>query len=475
MNQIEKIVWFRRDLRLDDHDALLSALSSLSKQKTILPVFIFDPRQVSSSNQYRSAPSLSFLVESLRDLDQQLRGHNSRLFVFHGLPHTIFSQLVPQLPALRSLHCHLDCTPFSQTRDEAVQEVCQKHDIAWEGSWGELMFPPKTILTGSGTIYQKFTPFYNKAKKHSLPKPRSLPKNPSFASSRLSFSQESKPNWEEEYVPALPDDFTILHHGGRTAFLKRWNSVKELKDYNKTRNYPEESTTEWSAALKYGLVSIREALAQLERTVGLENGIARQLYFREFYYQVMVAHPRQLQTNRPGKNKAFLEKWEGYSYGKPNKKWLKAWKEGKTGFPIIDAGMRQMLHTGFMHNRVRMLCASFLNKDLGIDWRIGEQYFAEKLYDYDPTQNNAGWQSTCGMGASALDWYRVMNPWTQTKEYDPDAAYIKEWVPELHEVPIETIFNWDAAKESINQYPLPIVSHDERRQLYLAKTKQQLP
>jgi deoxyribodipyrimidine photo-lyase len=212
---------------------------------------------------------------------------------------------------------------------------------------------------------------------------------------------------------------------------------------------------------------VREALQHLQETVGLNNGIARQLYFREFYFQVMDNNPELLNSK---KNRSFLEKWENYSY-ENNSLWLNAWKEGKTGFPIIDAGIRQMLKTGFMHNRVRMLAASLLNKDMGIDWREGEKYFAQKLYDYDPSQNNAGWQSTCGMGASALDWNRVMNPWTQTLKFDPEAVYIQEWIPELRDVPVETIMNWNDQKRKINEYPLPIVNHSERAKIYLEKTK----
>lgn len=464
MDKVETIVFFRRDLRIPDNYAIQKAIEQTSSGNLILPIFCFDPRQVGKVNQYRSSSAILFMVQSLIDLDSILqKQYKSRLFYFYGEPHKVLESLCSILPNLHSVVLNYDMTPFSKNRDLKLQEICESYKVQFIGTWGEFMFPPRTILTGTGKYYEKFTPFYNKAKTYPLPDVLPNFKKIPFVSTKLEIPNEFKQNLME-VVPknGFPDGFKILHEGGRTSLLQRWNDVKKLKNYQETRDIPSLHTTEWSAALKFGCISVREAICKLDEEVGLENGIVRQLYFRYFYFQVMNENPRLLE-----KNEAFLVKWNQMPYQKPNEEWLNAWKEGKTGFPIIDAGIRQMLKTGFMHNRVRMLVASFLNKDLGIDWRIGEQYFAEKLYDYDPSQNNAGWQSTNGMGASALDWMRVMNPWTQTRKFDADAIYIKEWVPELRNFSVDEILNWDINHTNGKDYPIPIVSHSERAKIYL--------
>jgi len=464
-NNITTIVFFRRDLRIPDNHAILKAIEETPENKFILPIFCFDPKQINPENSYRSAPAILFMTQCLLDLHKQLQKYNSKLFILYGNPSHELQKLFKELPNLKTVCLNGDVTPYSRERDEEIGKLCERSGIQLISTWGEFMNPPGTILTGSGTYYQKFTPFYVKASKIGVAPPSVLPKSIPFARSiRLDCETDRT---LESFVPELPDNFEILHLGGRTVFLERWNDVKKLGDYEKTRDFPAISTTEWSAALKFGCVSIREAMAQLKRTVGLQNGIARQLFFREFYYQVMYENPRLLR-----KGESFLEKWNDYPYGKVNQKWFQAWKTGMTGFPIIDAGMRQMLQTGFMHNRVRMLAASLLNKDMGIDWRMGEKFFGRHLYDYDPTQNNSGWQSTCGMGASALDWMRVMNPWIQTEKYDPDCVYIKEWIPELRLTPNEVILKWVDSEKPVNGYPPPIISHQQRAKEYLTKTRQ---
>jgi len=196
-----------------------------------------------------------------------------------------------------------------------------------------------------------------------------------------------------------------------------------------------------------------------------QKAILRQLYFRDFYYNVYYFNKKLFQKTS---NPKFLHiKWDN-----PDNK-LKLFYSGQTGFPIIDAGIKQMLKTGFMHNRVRMLVASFLSKDLLYDWKIGEHFFSTNLYDYDPIQNNAGWQTVAGTGVSALEWFRVMNPWTQTKKFDPECIYIKEWIPELRKVPINQIINWDTEYDD-KIYFKPIVNHNERRDIMLKRYKESI-
>lgn len=193
----------------------------------------------------------------------------------------------------------------------------------------------------------------------------------------------------------------------------------------------------------------------------LDEEISRELYFRDFYYNIIYFYPHII-------GGAFEKKWDKIKWDRPDQKLLDAFYQGRTGYPIIDAGIRQMTTTGFMHNRVRMLVASFFTKDLLYDWRIGERFFANHLYDYDPTQNNCGWQVVAGVGPSALDWFRVMNPALQTEKFDPECIYIKEWVPELEKYSAKQIMNqeWD-----VKDYPRPIVVHDERKKKMMAVYK----
>lgn len=466
---IESLVIFRRDLRLDDQFAVLHAIRQTQSGNTILPIFIFDSQQISNENKYRSAPAILFMVQSLIDLNNQIKEHQSRLRFFFGNPTQQIEKIIKEIPSIHKVFINYDVTPFAKQRDQEILDLCSKHNIELHGNWNELLFPPHTILTTSQTYYQKFTPYYINASKREIPMPQKAPNKIPFEKSTTKISFEIPESKINDFVPELPKDFQLLHPGGRSHILERWTNIKSLKDYEETRDIPSIKTTEWSAALKFGCISVREALHHLKKTVKLTNGIARQLYFREFYFQVMNENPQLLQTN---KNQTFLTKWNNYPYtNKPE--FIHAWKSAMTGFPIVDAGIRQMLHTGFMHNRVRMLAASLLNKDMDTDWRIGEEFFAQKLYDYDPSQNNAGWQSTCGMGASALDWNRVMNPWIQTEKFDPDAIYIKTWIPELKDVPTKDIINWkdEYKKYTKTNYPGPIVEHKERAQKYLEKTK----
>jgi deoxyribodipyrimidine photo-lyase len=245
----------------------------------------------------------------------------------------------------------------------------------------------------------------------------------------------------------------LLHNGGRENALAQLKHIP--KNYQKTRNTPSIPTTELSAYNKFGCLSIREVMGKLDEE------ISRELYFRDFYYNIVYFYPHII-------GGAFEKKWDKIKWDRPDQKLLDAFYQGRTGYPIIDAGIRQMTTTGFMHNRVRMLVASFFTKDLLYDWRIGERFFANNLYDYDPTQNNCGWQVVAGVGPSALDWFRVMNPALQTEKFDPECVYIKEWVPELEKYSAKQIMNqeWDA-----KDYPRPIVAHDERKKKMMAVYK----
>lgn len=437
-----QIFIFRRDLRIEDNTTLNLLLKN---PEPIIPIFIFDPKQVNPDlNPYFSNNCVQFMCESLEDLSKSITKKKGKLNYFYGNPVDVLTNIKQKIIRIG---CNKDYTPYSRERDKKIQDFCQENDIEFISEEDITILPVGTIKTGSGTIYKKFTPFYNKAVKEKVPVPE-YSKKYNFARIEIGTLDIKK------FYKNNPD---ILHRGGRTNALKQLTKIPE--NYPETRNIPSIPTTELSAYNKFGCFSIRELMQKLKNY----KEIARQLYFRDFYYNIGYFYPDIF-------GKPFEKKWEYIKWDKPNKN-LELFFQAKTGFPIIDAGIRQMLTTGFMHNRVRMLVASFLSKDLLYDWKIGEKFFAQNLYDYDPIQNNSGWQTVAGTGASALDWFRVMNPWTQTKEYDPECVYIKQWIPELRKLESIQILNWNEDWDE-KIYPKPIVNHEERRDIMLKRYKE---
>ena len=455
-----QIFIFRRDLRLEDN----TTLNTLSKSSSpILPIFIFDPQQINpNANPYFSNNCVQFMCECLQDLSSSISDKNGKLYIFEGSPTTILTKLSKELQ-IESVGCNRDYTPFSKERDNKITEWCHQNNAEFIQKEDICINPIGSIRTAANKVYQKFTPFYNKASK--------VPVAPPVILRKYNFCNDKIALEETELEKYYKENKEILHKGGRTCALEQLGKICDNEKYKETRDIPSIPTTEMSAYNKFGCISIREFMKKLEETVGLENGIARQLYFRDFYYNIMEYNPRLLITGE-----AYEEKFNKIKWDKPDKKMVDAFQNAQTGFPIIDAGIRQMLATGFMHNRVRMLVSSFWTKDLLYDWRIGEMFFANNLYDYDPSQNNAGWQTVAGTGASALDWFQVMNPWTQTQKFDPECKYIKKWIPELQKVKPSEILNWDKQWKYNRKsgYPKPIVNHSKQREIMLKRYKQAL-
>lgn len=442
-----QIFIFRRDLRIEDNTTLNYLLTFPEK---IIPIFIFDPIQISpKENPYFSNNCVQFMCESLEDLGENISKKGGKLLLLEGDVIKILQKML-KLKIVR-IGVNQDYTPFSTKRDEMIKTFCQNNKIEFVSNQDICILPIGSVKTGGNTIYKKFTPFYNKAVTMKVP----LPKTNKFNFANISIGKNV--NMKKYYKP----NPNILHHGGRKNALDQLKLIPS--DYSQTHDIPSIPTTEMSAYNKFGCISIREFMEKLKN----HKKIARQLYFRDFYYNVYFYYPDIFtQTANP--------KWNNIKWDKPSQKYLNAFYEGKTGFPIIDAGIRQLLTTGFMHNRVRMLVASFFTKDLLYDWKIGERFFAINLYDYDPIQNNAGWQTVTGTGASALDWFQVMNPWTQTLKFDPDCIYIKNWIPELRDVDNKIILNWDKESDDKINYPRPIVNHDQRRDIMLAAYRKAL-
>lgn len=449
---------FRRDLRLNDNQGLRTALS---ESDVVIPCFILDPRQVGKTNDYRSANGIQFMIESLEDLASQLSKKKGRLYIFHGDADVVVKKLIKS-EKIDAVFFNRDYTPFSIARDKAIQKACAAHDIACIESPDALLNEPEDIKTGGGKPYSIFTPFYKYcAKNNPIEKPVSLRFNNFYAKS-ITLAQTPKTIFKK----ILPHENTdILVHGGSHNGQKILHGLVKFKNYVKERDIPAlDATTHLSAYLKFGCVSVREVADAIKTHLGAHHPLLRQLYWRDFFYHIMFHTPSVF-------GHAYHKKYDKLWWSK-SKADFKKWCEGKTGFPIVDAGMRQLNETGYMHNRVRMIVASFLTKDLHINWQWGEKYFAQHLVDYDPALNNGNWQWSASTGADAQPYFRIFNPWTQQKKFDPHCEYIKEWLPELAKVEPKIIHTWfkDTSPE-IKDYSRPMVDHEKERKITLKAYK----
>ena len=447
---------FRRDLRLHDNTGLIAALREAT---TVIPCFIFDPIQVGNKNDYRSMNAIEFMVQSLQDLNAQLKKKNGKLYLFHGATQNICAELIKK-NGIDAIYCNRDYTPFSIKRDKEIAALCEKNDIAFHTFDDALLNPPEAVLTQSGTPYSVFTPYWKAAAQKRVAKEQTC-RQSNFYHGRIAASQT-----EHIYKKVCPKNNPHLAlKGGRTEGLKILKGLKEFKTYQKTRDIPAIDTTLLSAHNKFGTLSIREVYAAMKEELGASapKGLIRQLYWRDFYYQVAFHHPYVF-------GKPFRQEYNALTWCK-SKKDFERWCTGTTGFPIVDAGMRQLNETGWMHNRTRMIVASFLTKDLQLDWRWGEKYFAQQLVDYDPCVNNGNWQWAASTGCDAQPYFRIFNPWLQQKKFDPECVYIKRWVKELKEVPINTIHQWYKHTKAIKGYPAPMVDHDKARKETLTRYK----
>lgn len=526
---------FRRDLRLHDNLALCTLANTCN---AILPVFCLDPRQVhASKNSYYSAHSVKFMLESLVDLNEQIEHaqtastHTAKkkkkcatghLNVVLGKPEECLPQLVAYLIHKRTttrvtVAWNEDNTPFSIYRDEqitnALQKAFQTNVDVMTNADDVTIVPVRNVRTNTGTKYQMFTPFYRKTLSSGVAKPKVHPK--------IMFLT----------VPKTACKCTILHtselykrapfqklksisscvQGGRTEALKRLTPdylVKRCTHYDKERDHTwEEKTTRLSAYFKFGCVSFREAYYKVCEALQTSHPIACKALIQEFFWNTFYSyisyhfphvlhgqlHPHQSKQTKKKRTRKQSTKLHRNLEMKPhlqgkldsvwniNPKLLQRWKDGQTGFPYVDAAMRQLYTTGWMHNRARMVVASFLVKDLRIDWREGEKHFARHLVDYDPSANNGGWQWAASTGADALQYTRIFNPWTQSKKFDPRAIYIKTYVKELSDpqLPANDIHNWFVSSvrkkyeyhSKISAYPAPMIDHRQARKDTLAVWK----
>ncbi len=445
MNYQKSLFIFRRDLRLEDNTGLIALLS---QSKTVVPAFIFDDRQTQpNQNGYFSPPAFAFLLHSLAELDESLRALGSRLYVFSGNPEEIVKSLITN-DQIEAVFVNKDYTPFSRRRDADLADLCEKQQVAFKAYADIALSPLEDIRTGSDALYSVFTPFKNKAQSYAVP----LPQKNSF-SNYYSGEIQSKTISLSQVSAAIGDRKLVLR-GGRQEGLEILKKQHYLKNYKELRDFPAvQGTSRLSAHHKFGTISIRESY-QVAAEYGLGSQYVSELYWRDFYYYIAYHFPHVFQTS-------FLP-WAEYLEWANKKDHFEAWCAGKTGVPIVDAAMRELNHTGWMHNRARMIVASYLTKNLLIHWQWGEKYFAQNLIDYDPAQNNGGWQWSASTGADPRP-LRIFNPYIQAQKFAPQAEYIKQWVPELRELDVKILTNGKEEDFSAYSphYPAPLVDQKE--------------
>jgi len=441
---------FRRDYRLYDNTTLIEACKTFD---IVIPIFIFTNKQINpAKNPYRSDNSVQFLCESLVDLDTKLRHYQSQLYIFYVDEFAFLELLLKYLKpfGLAGISFNADYTKYSQERDSRIKEMCNTHKLECLVMDDICLNAPGSITTSGGKVYTKFTPFWRASANKDIRKPVSNPNKNYLESSsaiakkiknikalgNISLEDVMKPksrggNILGELNPHLPE------HGGRENGLRILKKIADWRDYDDQHDQLTYNTTHLSPFNKYGCVSIREVYHTMLDKLSKDNGVVRQLFWRDFFYHLSHTNP-EIYIH------ALNPKYRNIKWKKNPVDW-RAWCDGQTGFPIVDACMRELNTTGYMHNRGRLIVSNFLCRLMHMDWRDGEKYFACKLYDYDPAQNNFGWQvsgaNSSGTTSRPLE-QTILNPWIQSSQFDAKGEYIKKWCPELKEVDSRDLHRW---------------------------------
>ncbi|MCT4645528.1 MAG: DNA photolyase family protein [Carboxylicivirga sp.] len=410
------IHWFRRDLRLTDNRALNAALMS---QSPVLPLFIFDDKILDELP--KEDARVTFIHQELERINKQLKEkHGSSLLIKKGDPLSIWKDLLEQY-TIESVHFNRDYEPYALDRDGDVEELLKANNINVITHQDHVIFEADKILKKDNTPYTIYTPYKKQWLNHFN---RQMVETVTISSSNFTHHQFDFPNLE-----------TLGFK--KSSIMVPDYKLDQLDRYAAERDFPAlESTSMLGTHLRFGTVSIRQIISQLNQQ---HEVFLSELIWREFFMQIMVHHPRVITNN-------FKPAYDAIPW-RNNEQEFKRWCEGTTGFPMVDAGMRELKQTGLMHNRVRMVCASFLCKHLLIDWRWGEAYFAKKLLDFELSSNNGNWQWAASTGCDAAPYFRVFNPIEQQKKFDPDLKYIRKWVTEFDSL----------------SYPTPILDHRTAR------------
>ncbi len=437
---------FRRDMRIYDNKGLLRACR---ESKLVIPSFFFHEDLIDINGQKFRPNLIQFMLESLIELEGVLKAARSRLYLFYGDNFYKEFEKVVAGERIEAVYVNEDYTPYSIKRDKKLGSICRRHRVDFISCFDLLLTRPGDVLTESGTPYRMFTSFYKKAEERDIAEPAETAVHNFYSadvvgSKSVGFIYDVL-NYKNKF---------LAQQGGRSNSVRILSSIESFKNYKEQRDLPSvNGTTQLSAHLKFGTVSVREVYWTVRGRLGSDHPIISELFWRDFYASISYFFPYVFY-------RSFSDKYKDIEWKNDEAK-FQAWCDGNTGFPIVDAGMRQLNKTGWMHNRIRMIAASFLTKDLHVDWRWGEKYFASKLVDYDPCSNNGGWQWAASTGASSQPYFRIFNPWIQQKKFDPDTIYIKKWLPELNELTPKEIHDMHLRKAGpiIRQYPSPIVDH----------------
>lgn len=478
-----RIVWFRRDLRLSDHPALAAALTRPGpdgdppgEDLRVVPLFVIDPAIVARG---RVSPArLRYLADALADLDERLRARGGRLVVRHGEPVAALHEVVDEVRATQ-LHHTADVTPYALARDQRVREELGSQGVVVEAHPGLYVHDPGSVTTNDGDMYKVFTPFHRSWRdldlRDVLAPPEQVPVHGSVRSDDVPgvddlLEMAALTDGPDDPAPAL--DPALLPRGGESAARARLDGWLDgdVDAYDDLRDdLAADATSRLSADLHYGCLSVAEIIDRVDRRNPGQKAFATEIAWRDFYAHVLARWPEVLVTAFNSDYRSLPWQTGGEEYD--------AWRAGRTGYPVVDAAMRQLARSGWMHNRARMITASFLTKDLRVHWRSGEDHFLAHLVDGDLASNNGGWQWAAGTGTDAQPYFRIFNPVTQGEKFDPDGVYIRRWLPELADVRDEHIHEpWRMNDEQQAQcgvhlgddYPWPMVDHKQARQETLA-------
>lgn len=414
------VFWFRRDLRLNDNVGLYSALST---DKETLPIFIFD------KNILHDLPAddarVTFIHKLLNNINDELKKHNKSLAVFFDEPKAVFKKLIKE-NKISAVYTNQDYEPYALKRDNEIQQLLADNNIDFKLSKDSVIFEKDDVVKDDGTPYVVYTPYMKKWKEkfknENIQKYSSLGHISNIIVHPYPFLSLDDIGFKKSYIQ--PPSFDL--------------SDSLISNYKETRDFPSlDGTSHLSSYLRFGSVSIRDIVSTAHQNK--KETFLNELIWREFFMQILWHFPNTV-------TKSFRPKYDNIKW-RNNEAEFKAWCEGKTGYPIVDAGMRELNATGLMHNRVRMVVASFLCKHLLIDWRWGEAYFAEKLFDYEQSSNIGNWQWAAGSGVDAAPYFRIFNPTEQTKKFDKNLEYIRKWVPEFEALDYLPIVDHKMARE----------------------------
>jgi len=426
------VFWFRRDLRLEDNAGLFHALSS---GLPVLPVFIFD-REILDRLEVKADKRVSFIYNALVSLQEKLIHAGSFLLAEHNYPEMFFQNLVKKY-SIDTVFANHDYEPYARERDKKINTLLSKNNIEFKTYKDQVIFEKDEVIKIDGGFYTVYTPYSRKWTERF-----------NEADLKAFKSEKLLSNFIKHEPVKLPSLASMKFEETKTVPVDVTFNRSLISSYDKTRNFPAvKGTSQLGIHLRFGTISIRQLVDKARRWNQI---FLKELIWREFFMQILWHQPGVI-------NSCFKPEYNNIEW-RNNEKEFEAWCRGETGYPIVDAGMRQLNATGFMHNRVRMITASFLVKHLLVDWRWGEAYFAEKLLDYELSSNNGNWQWVAGCGCDAAPYFRIFNPDTQTKKFDSEEKYIIEWVPEYKS----------------SDYPFPIVQHQFARERCLSAYKKAL-